>query len=124
VTRQPNTPTPRTEKYSIKAGRRKSPRRSSRERVGSGTIPNTAMRVAPPAIRIVPNIIHSENMSPSMMRAKKAFQRRDTAPNGARMTTGSDAICTSDPSTLEEMNIAKPNNQSLGDKTVSRNLKT
>lgn len=81
------------------------------------------MRVAPPAIRMVPRIVHGENMSPSMKRAKKAFQRRDTAPNGARMTTGSDAICTSEPSTLEEMNIAEPNNQSLGDKMVSRNLR-
>jgi hypothetical protein len=123
MTRQPNRPTPRIEKYSTNAGRRKSSSRSSRERVGSGTIPNTAIRVAPPAIRMVPNTIHGENISPSMKRAKKAFQRRETAPSGARITTGSDTICTSEPITLEERNMAKPNNQSLSDKLVSRDLK-
>lgn len=76
-------------------------------------MPNTAMRIAPPAMRKVPSIIHGEKTSPKMKRAKKAFQSRDTAPRGASMTTGRAAICTSDPNILEEMKIAKPNNQSL-----------
>lgn len=92
ITRQMKTSTPSTEKYATKAGRRKSSRRSSRERVGSGTMPNTAMRIAPPAMKKVPSIIQGEKTSPNINRAKKAFQSRDTAPNGASMTTGRDAI--------------------------------
>ena len=38
--------------------------------------------------------------------AKKAFQRRETAASGARMTTGSDAIWNIEPKRLEEMNMA------------------
>lgn len=113
--RQIKTRAPRIEKYIKNAGLLKSLRRSSSERVCSGTMPNTAMRTAPPAIRMVPRIIHGENTSPKMKRAKKAFHRRDTAPRGARITTGSDAICTRDPRMLEEMKMAKPNSQSLFD---------
>ena len=65
-----------------------------------------AMRTAPPAIKIVPIIIQAENTSPSRKRAKKAFHNKDTAPKGARMTTGSDAIWNNEPSTLEDMKIA------------------
>jgi hypothetical protein len=50
------------------------------------------MRMAPPAMRMVPRIIHGENLSPRMRRAKKAFQSSETAPRGARMTTGREAI--------------------------------
>lgn len=97
----------------MKVGRLKSRRRSSRERVCSGTMPKNAMRIAPPAIKTVPKIIHGENLSPRRKRAKKAFQRSDTAPRGARMTTGRDAIWTKDPSTLEEMNMANPKSHKL-----------
>jgi len=55
-------------------------------------MPKIAMRTAPPAMRIVPITIHGEKTSPSRRRAKKAFQSKDTAPSGARITTGSDAI--------------------------------
>lgn len=75
-----------------KAGRLKSSNKSSNEWVGSGTIPKTAISTAPPAIRIVPKIIHGENTSPRIKRAKNAFQSNETAPKGARMTTGSEAI--------------------------------
>lgn len=111
--RQIRTTAPRIEKYTTNVGRLKRSRRSSRERVGSGTMPNTAMRTAPPAIRMVPRIIHGEKTSPRMKRAKNAFHRRDTAPRGARITTGSDAIWTNDPKILEEMKMAKPSSQSL-----------
>ena len=81
-------------------------RRSSRECVGSGTMPKTAIRTAPPAMRRVPRTIHGEKTSPRSSRAKKAFQRRETAPSGARITTGREAIWKTEPKRLEEMNIA------------------
>ena len=74
--------------------------------MGSGTIPKTAISTAPPAIRRVPKTIHAEKTSPSRIRAKKAFHRRDTAPRGARMTTGREAIWTREPKRLEEMKMA------------------
>lgn len=92
MARQMNTTAPRIEKYATNVGRLKSSSRSSSERVGSGTIPNTAIKTAPPAISTVPKIIQGEKTSPNIRRAKKAFHRRDTAPKGARMTTGRDAI--------------------------------
>lgn len=92
MTRQTKTTTPKREKYATKAGLIHKLRKSSRDLVGSGTMPKTAMSTAPPAINSVPRIIHGEKTSPRMKRAKKAFQRRDTAPRGARMTTGRDAI--------------------------------
>jgi hypothetical protein len=76
-------------------------------------MPNTAMRTAPPAIRNVPSTIQGENTSPSSSRAKKAFQSNETAPSGARMTTGRDAICTSEPSTLEAKKMPNPSSHSL-----------
>jgi hypothetical protein len=62
---------------------------------------------------MVPSIIHGEKTSPRRRRAKKAFQSRDTAPSGARMTTGSDAICTNDPSMLDDIKTAKPKSHNL-----------
>jgi hypothetical protein len=103
----------RIEKYIKNAGRLKSANKSSSERVGSGTIPNIAMSTAPPAMRIVPRTIHGENTSPRIIRAKNAFHRSETAPRGARMTTGRDAICTNDPMTFDEMKMAKPASHSL-----------
>jgi hypothetical protein len=64
-----------------------------------------AMRTAPPAMRRVPRIIQSENTSPRMKQAKKSFHKRETAPSGARMTTGRDAIWNNDPRILEEMKM-------------------
>lgn len=111
--RDTKTTNPKMEKYAMNAGRWKSLNRSSNDRVCSGTIPKKAMRIAPPAMKMVPRIIHGENTSPKSKRAKNAFQSKDTAPNGARMTTGRDAIWTNEPSILDEMNMAKPNNHSL-----------
>ena len=70
-------------------------------------MPKIAMSTAPPAMRSVPRTIHGEKTSPSRIRAKKAFHRRDTAPSGARITTGSEAICTTDPKRLEDMKMAE-----------------
>ena len=81
-------------------------RRSSIDRVGSGTIPKIAIRTAPPAISIVPMIIQAEKTSPRRSLAKKAFHNSDTAPSGAKITTGREAIWNNEPSTLEEKNIA------------------
>jgi len=97
----------------MNVGRLKSSSRSSNERVCSGTIPKIAMRIAPPAMRMVPMTIHGEKTSPSRSRAKKAFQSKDTAPSGARMTTGSDAICTNEPKILDEMKTANPSSHKL-----------
>jgi hypothetical protein len=97
---------PKREKYATKAGLVHSSKRSSRDLVGSGTIPKIAMSTAPPAMKSVPRIIHGEKTSPRMKRAKKAFQRRDTAPSGARITTGRDAIWTRAPMIFEDMNMA------------------
>lgn len=71
------------------------------------------MRTAPPAIKSVPRIIHGENTSPSRNLAKKAFQSRETAPRGASITTGREAIWTRDPRMLEEMKMAKPSSHNL-----------
>lgn len=68
-------------------------------------MPKIATRTAPPAMRRVPRIIQRENTSPRMKQAKNAFHRRETAPRGARMTTGSEAIWNSEPRMLEEMKI-------------------
>ena len=105
VTRATATKNPRSEKYTMNAGLLNSTRRSSRECVGSGTIPNTAISTAPPAMRKVPRIIQAENTSPRSRRAKKAFHSNDTAPSGARMTTGSEAIWNSEPRMFDDMNI-------------------
>jgi hypothetical protein len=96
---------PNSEKYTINAGRLKSSSRSSNECVGSGTMPKTAIKTAPPAIQRVLMTIHGENTSPRIRRAKKAFHRRDTAPRGARMTTGSEAIWNIEPKRFDEMKI-------------------
>jgi hypothetical protein len=106
VIRQTTTAAPRREKYATNAGLVHSANRSSSDRVGSGTIPKIAMRTAPPAIKNVPRTIHGEKTSPRMKRAKKAFQRRETAPSGARITTGRDAIWTRAPTIFEDMNMA------------------
>ena len=105
VTRATARKNPRSEKYTMNVGLLNKTRRSSRECVGSGTIPNTAISTAPPAMRMVPRIIQAENTSPRSNRAKKAFHRSDTAPRGARMTTGSEAIWNSEPRMLEDMNM-------------------
>jgi hypothetical protein len=106
MARHMTTVAPNSEKYATNVGRLNNSSRSSRERVGSGTIPKNAISTAPPAMKSVPRIIHGENTSPSKNRAKNAFQRRETAPSGARITTGSDAIWTNDPRILEKKNIA------------------
>lgn len=103
--RHTTTVSPKSEKYTMKAGRLNSCSKSCREWVGSGTMPKMAMRTAPPAMRRVPISIHAENTSPSRRRAKKAFQRRETAPSGARMTTGSAAIWNTEPKRLEDMKM-------------------
>jgi len=61
----------------------------------------------------VPIIIHGENTSPRRRRAKNAFQSKETAPRGARMTTGSDAIWTKDPIRFEKMKIVNPSSHNL-----------
>lgn len=91
----------------MNVGRLNSSSRSSRECVGSGTMPNIAIRTAPPAIHSVLRAIHGEKTSPSIRRAKNAFHSRDTAPRGARMTTGRDAIWKMEPKRLEDMKIPK-----------------
>ena len=113
MTRHEMTMNPRMEKYAMNVGRLNRRSKSSRDRVNSGTMPKNATKMAPPAIRMVPRIIHGEKTSPSMKRAKKAFHRRDTAPSGARITTGREAIWTSDPRMLEEMNMANPISHNL-----------
>jgi hypothetical protein len=113
IARQMKVTNPRREKYTMNVGRLKSMRRSSRDRVCSGTMPKKAIRMAPAAMRMVPRIIHGEKTSPSSSRAKKAFHSSDTAPNGARMTTGREAIWTKDPRMLDEMKITKPSNHNL-----------
>ena len=75
--------------------------------MNSGTVPKIAMRTAPPAMRKVPRIIQMENTLPRMKQAKNAFHRRETAPRGARMTTGSEAIWNSEPRMLEETKITE-----------------
>lgn len=105
VTRATARKNPRSEKYTMNAGLLNKTRKSSRECVGSGTIPNTAISTAPPAMRMVPTIIHAENTSPRRRRAKKAFHSSDTAPSGARMTTGSEAIWNNEPRMFEDMNM-------------------
>jgi hypothetical protein len=94
-------------KYATKAGRENRTSRSSSEWENSGTMPKIAMRTAPPAMRRVPRIIQREITSPRMKQAKNAFHRRETAPRGARMTTGSEAIWNSEPRMLEEMKITE-----------------
>lgn len=113
IARHKITTNPNMEKYTMKAGRLNRWSKSSRDRVGSGTMPKNAIKMAPPAIRMVARIIHGEKTSPRIKRAKKAFHNRDTAPNGARITTGREAIWTSDPRILEEMNMANPNSHNL-----------
>lgn len=76
----------------MNAGRLNRTNRSSRECVGSGTIPKTAIRTAPPAMKSVPRTIQIEKASPRSIRAKNAFHSSETAPRGARITTGKDAI--------------------------------
>ena len=92
MTRHNMTMNAKTEKYAMNVGRLNRWSKSSRDRVDSGTMPKNATKMAPPAIKMVPRIIHGEKTSPSMKRAKKAFHKRDTAPSGARITTGREAI--------------------------------
>lgn len=105
MTRATRVNTPSNEKYTMNAGRLKSSNRSSKECVGSATIPNSAMRTAPPAMHKVLMIIHGENTSPRMSLAKNAFHSKETAPSGARMTTGRDAIWKIEPKRFEDMKI-------------------
>lgn len=106
ATSHTSTTNPSSEKYAMNAGRLNSRSRSSSECVGSLTMPKTAISTAPPAMSSVPSSIQGENTSPRRRRAKKAFHRRETAPRGARMTTGRDAIWNTDPKRLEEMKMA------------------
>lgn len=66
-----------------------------------------AISTAPPPMKRVPIIMNLEKTSPRMRRAKKAFHSSETAPSGARMTTGSDAIWKIEPRMLEVKNIAE-----------------
>lgn len=72
-----------------------------------------AMRTAPPAMSSVPSISQNEKAFPRMTHAKNAFHKRETAPSGARMTTGSDAIWTMEPRMLEVTKITTPRIQRL-----------
>lgn len=92
MTRHTSTTAPSREKYTINAGLLNNSSKSSRDRVGSGTMPNMAIRTAPPAINNVARIIQDEKTSPRINLAKNAFQSRETAPSGARITTGKEAI--------------------------------
>jgi hypothetical protein len=70
-------------------------------------MPKIAMRTAPPAIRRVPRIIQRENTLPRMKHANNAFHRRETAPRGARMTTGREASWNTEPRMLDEMKMTE-----------------
>ena len=76
-------------------------------------MPNIAMRTAPATMSRVPRTSHGEKTSPKINMANAAFERSETAPNGARMRTGKEAIWKSDPRMFEERKIAKPSSQSL-----------
>ena len=106
VTRHKNMAVTNREKYTTNDVRPNKRRRSSRVWVGSGTMPKKAMSRAPPAMNMVPMAIHGENTSPRRIRANSAFQRRETAPKGARMTTGKDAIWKTEPRTFDVTKIA------------------
>jgi hypothetical protein len=108
MAKQTTTTAPNVEKYAINANLPNSSRRSSNERVGSVTIPKSAMNTAPTAMRIVPRTSRSENTSPRRNLAKKAFHSKDTAPRGASMTTGREAIWTKDPRIFDKKNITRP----------------
>lgn len=105
MTKHTTVNTPNREKYTTKAGRLNSRKRSSRECVGSGTIPNTAMRTAPPAMQSVLRAIQGEKTSPKISLAKNAFHSSETAPRGARITTGREAIWNMDPKRLEDIKM-------------------
>ena len=115
IAKQTRTANPNRVKYATKAGREKSISRSSREWVGSGTMPKIAMRTAPPAMKRVPRIIQRENTSPRMKQAKNAFHNKETAPRGARMTMGREAIWNTEPRMLEVINMTAE----VGQTTVS-----
>ncbi len=72
----------------------------------AGTERKTSSSTAPPARRRGPRSIHGEKTSPRRSRAKNAFQRRETAPRGARITTGREAIWNTEPKRFEERNMA------------------
>lgn len=57
--------------------------------------------------------IHGEKTLPRSKRAKKAFHNSETAPSGARITTGNEAIWKREPRMLDEMKMEKPSNQRL-----------
>lgn len=107
------TAAPNNEKYTTNASLPKSANRSSKECVGSGTIPKRAISTAPATMSSVPRIMNLENRSPRIKRAKSAFQRSDTAPRGARMTTGREAIWKMEPRMLDEIKIPNPNSHNL-----------
>lgn len=71
-------------------------------------MPKIAINTAPPAMKSVATIIQDVSCSPRINLAKKAFHKSETAPRGAKITTGREAICTREPRTLEDMNIEKP----------------
>lgn len=62
-----------------------------------------------------PNTIHGVKTSPSMNLAKRAFQRRDTAPKGARTTIGSAPTWKTVPKMLEVMKMAEKGKVSARD---------
>jgi TFIIF-interacting CTD phosphatase-like protein len=92
-------------KYATNVVRLNKRSKSSRECVLSGTIPNTAISTAPVETKRVPRTMYFENKSPRINLAKNAFHNNDTAPSGARITTGSEAIWKREPRMLEEMNM-------------------
>lgn len=105
--RTASTPTPRRVKYTTNDVRPNNLRRSSNECVGSATMPNMPMRTAPTTTKRVPKSMNLENTSPRITRAKNAFHNKETAPSGAKITTGRDAIWKTEPSTFDDINIAR-----------------
>jgi hypothetical protein len=97
IARHMRTANPSRVKCATNAERENITSRSSSEWAHSGTMSNIAMRTAPPAMRRVPR----------MKQAMNVFHRRETAPSGARMTTGSEPIWNSEPRTLEERKITE-----------------
>lgn len=88
--------------------------RSSKDRAGTGTTPKIPISTAPHAIADVPETIYGLNMSPSKMRAKKAFQTRGKAASGASIMRGNEASWKTEPRTFEIMNITACTNLDNG----------
>jgi hypothetical protein len=64
-------------------------------------------------MRRVPIAMKCENASPRRILANSAFQRSETAPSGARITTGNEAIWNTEPRMLEVMKMVNPRSHNL-----------